>query len=305
MTKIDPEVLRKLRKSMGLSQEELAEKTKTERLPKIDKQTISRLERGDRGETRKRTIEQLARALRVEPAVLTGEKALPDVDVDPLTPKVSLNLRISSAAYNALILAAGLSPAVNPAQIVELAPFLFRWAAETSLRRRLPRINELQSALENLKTLEQSIWPGPSADYSQLEKMIETEIESIDCGDIFGTLRYEDVPFSADEEDPFATFLRDLVADFEGDAEFEGWSADGTPNYRILVRHAEALAGFDKNLAELVIRGVVPLNEMPRGSGPFGMSRQQTAEWIRKKAEELGAALKERRGVSENKESSP
>ena len=196
MAKVNPVVLKKLRNAKGWSQEELAEKTKSDRLPKIDKQTISRLERGDRSKARSRTIEQLARALRVEPAVLTGEAPLPEIESDQASPKVSLNLRISSAAHNALTLAGQLHPAVGPSQIVELAPFLFCWAAEASQRQRLTRIREVESALENLRALQQGIWGGFNPEYSELEREIATEIEFIDCGDLFGTLRYEDVAFS-------------------------------------------------------------------------------------------------------------
>src|SRR5260370_39124864 len=66
MTRVDPNVLKRLRIAKRWSQEQLAEKTKLGGLPKIDKQTISRLERGVRDKTRNRTIEQLARALSVE-----------------------------------------------------------------------------------------------------------------------------------------------------------------------------------------------------------------------------------------------
>jgi transcriptional regulator with XRE-family HTH domain len=44
---IDPAVLKRLRNAKGWSQEDLATKTKFPGFPKIDKQTISRLERGE------------------------------------------------------------------------------------------------------------------------------------------------------------------------------------------------------------------------------------------------------------------
>jgi transcriptional regulator with XRE-family HTH domain len=67
MAKIDPTVLRDLRRKKQWSQEELAEKSK------INKQTISRLERGKQYSTRSYTIRQLASVLDVEWAVLLGD----------------------------------------------------------------------------------------------------------------------------------------------------------------------------------------------------------------------------------------
>src|SRR6266516_3302186 len=137
MTRVDPVVLQRLRKAKGWSQEELAGKTKFEGQPKIDKQTISRLERGERPKTRSRTIRQLAHALSVDPAVLTGDGLAPDIsrESSALDSRSQLNVRVGAAPRNALNLVAR-RYRVEPSQIVELAPFLFVWAAEESLRRR-------------------------------------------------------------------------------------------------------------------------------------------------------------------------
>src|SRR3974377_781183 len=99
MPKIDPLRLKALRSKRGWSQEELAEKTKISGQPKIDKQTISRLERGVAGKTRGRTLRQLARALGVDGDVLAGEAPMPEVDheSEPVTPKSQFNVRISRA----------------------------------------------------------------------------------------------------------------------------------------------------------------------------------------------------------------
>ena len=74
MSKIVPFVLKTLRKSKGLSQEQLAEQAR------VDKQTIFRLEReqGQYTKTQERTVRNLARALNTQPAVLTGDAPLPE-----------------------------------------------------------------------------------------------------------------------------------------------------------------------------------------------------------------------------------
>ena len=63
MAKIDPSVLRRLREAKGWTQNELSENTKFGRDPKIDKRTISRLERGMQASTHGRTIRQLVPAI--------------------------------------------------------------------------------------------------------------------------------------------------------------------------------------------------------------------------------------------------
>ena len=159
MKKIDQDILKRLRSAKGWSQEQLAENTKFQGFPKIDKQTISRLERGDREKTRGRTIEQLARALKVEPDVLTGEAPFPELEVEsePIQ-KSQLNVRVSRAARNALHLVAQRYVGLEPSQIVELAPFLFCWAAEASLRQRRERLKQLENAAETTRKLEREIF---------------------------------------------------------------------------------------------------------------------------------------------------
>jgi transcriptional regulator with XRE-family HTH domain len=101
MTKIDGTTLKQLRESKGWTQEELSENTKFGRHPKIDKRTISRLERDTQTDTRGRTVQQLARALRVEPAVLTGESPIPERKLQDKSASQS-SVEISAHARNAL-----------------------------------------------------------------------------------------------------------------------------------------------------------------------------------------------------------
>lgn len=282
MKKLNHSVLKQLRNDRGWSQEQLAAKTKSAGLPNIDKQTISRLERGERDKTRDRTIEQLARALNVEPAVLTGELPLPELehDSEPGTPKSQLNVRVSRAARNALTLVAQRYAGVQPSQIVELAPFLFCLAAEQSMRRRRDRVAELEGALEQVRKLEGKIWDQPVPDFDYLEKQIEAERQSIDLNDIFGSFAHEDPDFgfAASADDPFSMFLRDLTEDFSDIAKFEDWSSDGSPSYRICSEAAAELVGGDLAIADMILRGYVALNEMPKEIRKPNMTKERI-EW--------------------------
>src|SRR5262249_17030202 len=122
--------VKRLRKAKGLSLEQLANRSK------IDKGTIWRLEQGNHADTREHTVQNLARALGVDVAVLTGKSPAPEIDDDSKYFLMSkLRFRISDRACNAMFLVAE-RYRVAQQDIVELAPFLFYCAAEASLSQR-------------------------------------------------------------------------------------------------------------------------------------------------------------------------
>src|SRR5712691_147869 len=98
MPRVVPEVLKRLREDKGWTQEQLAERAK------INKQTVSRLERGSCADTRPRVVDQLSRALKVEHAVLIGEAPAPLIgrDGEPVDPKIESTVRIEPYVRNAL-----------------------------------------------------------------------------------------------------------------------------------------------------------------------------------------------------------
>src|SRR5690242_15440634 len=67
MAKINPSILQTLRRRKHWSQDRLAE------MATVNKQTVSRIERGEQDNTRENTIKRLARALGVEAVELTRE----------------------------------------------------------------------------------------------------------------------------------------------------------------------------------------------------------------------------------------
>jgi transcriptional regulator with XRE-family HTH domain len=293
MTKINPSILQRLRKSKGWSQEELSEKTKSGGQPKIDKQTISRLERGERPKTRSRTIKQLAHALGVDPAVLTGDGPTPDFSPESsaLDSRSQLNVRIGNRPRNALNLVRR-RYRVEPSQIVELAPFLFVWAAEESLRRRQERLSALDRALGETKALSHQFHHlSPEIiNFWHVDDAIAAEQSSIEKRDLFGSsidldLKEVDPNFDADAENPFAMFLRELVSSFGKVATFVEWSGWLSPSYRVCFDEAAELVGGDSERADEILNGFVALNEMPKEIRGRGMEKER-ADWVRAKAEE-------------------
>ena len=182
--KIDPERLRTLRDRKGLSRPELHSTSG------ITSRTIQRLENEPErcGTTRKDTVNCLAKALDVEPGVLTGELPLPDSDnapaVEPeavqigarIAPKVRLAYDLIKRRYG-----------VNPTHIINMAPLFFILLAEGSIAQRRERLREARESATHLDQLagfwrggmgtgmDAGIWPG-----------IERERESIREADLFG-----------------------------------------------------------------------------------------------------------------------
>ena len=263
MTKIKNDILRKLRVAKGWSQEELA------KAAKFNKQTISRLERAEQEKTRPRTVAKLARALGVEQAVLTGDAPTPEIAPPPVMSPTSIEM--STRTDNALWLVAKRYHA-HPADIVELAPLLFCWAAETSLRQRRQRLADLERACEAARSLESEMRHLPAApNFVYSEEKIAAESGSIDSNDVFGAFFDEDaftdgVPQFSDDftDNPFARFLASVANDLGNVATFEGFTPSDYPDYRVCPEEASRYAGGDKELTEAILDGRVVLSAMPK-----------------------------------------
>lgn len=283
MAKIDPEVLQKLREAKSLSQAQLAERAK------VNVQTIWRLENGQQHDTRPSTITKLARALNVEPAVLTGDAPIPAMA--PVPQKSSSNIRLRRQADNALHLVAQ-RYFVQPWQVMELAPLLFCWAAELSLRQRRDRLRKIEHACEAARALEREMRHLPVPNFTYSEEKIVAEAGSIDSHDIFGMCIDENdflddsfYPSPDDTENPFAVFLANVVDDLGDVATFEGFSPIDYPIYRVCPDEALQLVDGDKARAEEILDGSAVLSEMPKELyGLFGNSKER-AEWVRAQAE--------------------
>ena len=73
---------------------------------------------------------------------------------------------------------------ISQQQIVELAPFLFCWAAEASLRQRRDKIMQVERAYENVGNLEQELPHLPASNFAYSE-VIAVERQSIENRDLF------------------------------------------------------------------------------------------------------------------------
>jgi transcriptional regulator with XRE-family HTH domain len=303
MTKIDPARLKQLRNSRGWSQDQLADNTKFGRHPKIDTRTISRIESGKQANTRGSTVQKLARALGVELAVLTGEAPIPENKLQETSAPRS-SIQISAHARNALYLLYERYH-IRPWQVIEIAPFLFCWAAEASLRRRGDRIGRVQSAYQAVRDQDQDIKYMRKSDFSDIEEKFKVEKESIEAQDLFG-YQLDDAGFAGYKhewtENPFARFLISLTQGFDNVLQFEGFSSIDFPEYTICTEEAERLVGGDQKLAERILSGMVALNEMPEEIRESFNSADR-AEWVRTTVAEfmnniVGRTLSDRKEAS-------
>jgi hypothetical protein len=230
--------------------------------------------------------------LEVEPTVLTGETPLPTIQTksEPETPKHQLNVAICTEARNALHLAS-LRYNISQQQIIELAPVLFSWAAEASLRQRRDKIMQVERACENVQKLEQDLphLPVPDSTYTEV---IAAERASIDCRDLFAiniqngdTILEGTFSRFSDVDNPFAMFLGSLALEMGSVATFEECSWDELPVYRICPDEAAYLVGGDEERADDILDGFVSLSEMPKEIRDSMMFNER-ADWVRTTADE-------------------
>jgi transcriptional regulator with XRE-family HTH domain len=298
MPTIFGEVVKKLRKGKGWSQATLAENTQQGRLPKIDKQTISRLERRKETKSRTRTVQQLARALGVPPQVLMGEVPSPQPSADPI-PKNLLRTPISDSHRNALHLVAfKYNVAIH--QIVELAPFLFCWAAEASLQQRQKTLQRVINAYEAAREVEKTIGHIPEGrpQDETLEAVIKAETESIDRDDLFGFALADDPDIgggSPNFDNPFELFLRSLAEDVGNGVTFEYLSPFDAPQYRVCAEEAAFIVNGDADRASEILDGQVSLHELPQDLNISNLSKDaERAEWVRARAQEYRDDIEQR-----------
>jgi transcriptional regulator with XRE-family HTH domain len=283
MPKILPDVLRRLRLQKGWSLDELAEKTAKKGQGKINRQTIHRLENGSQAKTRERTRQQLAHALNVEPAVLTGEVKLPETQDDSSTISLmsKLGLRITTSTHNAMYLVSERFN-VKYSDIIELAPFLFCWAAEASLRQRQERLQQAEFAHENAQKLEREVKHLRASDTSSSEEKIAAERASIEQEDLFGLSLDCHLVANDGTHNPFALFLRRLTKEMRQGTIFDEYSFMDYPGYRICTEEATHYADGDTELADEILEGRVALNAMPQ---EIRENWERRAQWVREKAE--------------------
>lgn len=274
---LNPERVKQLRLLRRLSQEELA------KLAGLNKQTIYRLEKGSNPiPVRKKNLDRLAQPLGADPEVLTGEKPIPSNASQPSASAedgaaYQLNVRVDAAVRIAFELVARRYKISVP-KIAQLAPLLFVIIAEHSLKRRRKNLENLRDELkerlygfENIRDELHKKFPHipfPNIDWDDQDEAINAEEELIKSRDLFGERRIDDDL----RGEAFADYLKALTAG-DDDITIDALGPTST-EYRVCHSVATELAGGDRNIAEWLLNGEVPLHRMPK-------REERPIEWMR------------------------
>jgi transcriptional regulator with XRE-family HTH domain len=264
-----------------LTQAQLAE------LAKLNKQTVWRLENDEAIQevTRSRTVTDLAKALKTDETVLTGQTPLPDPQDDdgPSPDMCKLNFQISTSARNALYLMSD-RYSISEAFIVELAPYLFAWTAEASLRQRQNRLGRMEAALDALKDADKGLLE--TAGFEELEDKIEQEKAAIEFHDIWGiTTDYHTRGDDRRLDNPFGVFIDSLADEIGDGTTLEQFPWGDWPIYRLCPKEVEEFIG-DPELANAILRGEIALHQMPKELREIDTETEnKRREWARSKLE--------------------
>jgi len=210
---IDPNRLKELRQGKELSRAQLADRSK------ISQRQITRIEGNaadTAGKVRERTVTELAKALGVDPGVLTGDLPMPDAGSNThsirgvsrqvsarLQPEASLACTLVERRYG-----------VSRTTLFNAAPLMFVLLAEGSFIWRREKLEEIGEAADRLCDL--GVGHLAFAQYAfRAQEAAGGEEESIRKRDLFGEEVSEeafDMGYDRSVNNPFADYLRHLTA---------------------------------------------------------------------------------------------
>jgi transcriptional regulator with XRE-family HTH domain len=288
---IDGQILKKLRTSYKMTQDELA------RAANIAKDTVSRLERGEQPGTG-RSGKALAKALGVDLAVLTGEAKMSAPDDDTWLDRFTypLDVRVEGDVQNAYELTA-LRYRISVEQIVKVAPLLFVLAAERSLARRKRLLAELEAAVGQADDIASKFphLPTTFLPSHAVNEAMGAEEESIAALDILADRLEDDGIWTFSEhkdaydqsnDNPFVQALRE-EAKLAGVAEITSFSSFDV-DFRVCEAEAKRIALGDTTLADDILSGATRLKEMPEALWASDAIEDRLA-WLRQKSAERQA----------------
>ncbi|MCY4139441.1 MAG: helix-turn-helix transcriptional regulator [Rhodobacteraceae bacterium] len=299
---IDPKRLKDLRKQKRLSRADLAHKSH------ISQRQIARLEStaAEGSKVRDRTINELAKALDVEPGVLTGELPIPEA-FTPLSRRGARRPRQVSAwiqpevslAYALIKMRYG----VNLTTLVNAAPLMFVLLAEGSFVWRREKLNEIEEALKSLFDLSAGYRRFP-AGLSDVHNGARLESASIENRDLFGEEVVESwehgLGHNPEKYNPFADFLRELseMTNFQDMIEiWPDWINDrgplkGFPQFSVCTDAVDRFTAGSEKLNTALEFGFLRLDHMPEELLTDD-AVDKRKEWLELQFEKLPAKAKE------------
>ena len=285
MQKIDPERLHNLRRKKGLSRPRLAKKAG------ITAKTIQRLEKEPQPPQQK-TLNRLAKALGVEPGVLTGELPPPEFDKVPdpervqigaqVAPKVKLSYDLIKRRYG-----------VSATEIINMAPLFFALLAEGSLAWRREKLKEVEETKSRLEQID-GFWRGGTLGWvgkgTLRDEGVVGEEDSIAKADLFGEHLISDTSvhdfFDPSTDNPFAGYLRELKAKLGITSDVDVGSGNlmfgaplKFPDYDICCDELDSIANGSTNAKRTLETGHARLSEIPEELMAEDASEERT-QWL-------------------------
>ena len=235
---------------------------------------------------------KLARALDVDPAVLTGESLPPDftqrpapVERSPIRAMIEPKARL---AYTLLKQRYG----VNATDVINIAPLFFTLLAEGSLAWRRELLEAADEAMDRAVSFGEGHLSFMKAAY-HVENGLIGERQSIEALDLFGEKVSDDAhywDYDSSTENPFAAYLRKLANDL-GTADVVSVAHDSLgvglapeyPDYDVCGAELDRIAHHSGEARWVLEVGHARLDEIPadmRGED----AGEQRAAWLESKA---------------------
>ncbi len=255
--------LKQWRHLKNFSQDDLAHVSGT------SKKAIARIETGATRKPNAKTIERLARALKIKPAEL-GEAPSTDSG-DSLRAYGYRPLKVLVAPDAALAFqAVEYLYGISVADQVQMAPLFATLLALGSLEARRKKLDAIQSATSELLSLAKGHLTFVD-EASTIEMGADNEARSIKTGDIFASKLTEDFSnraFDPAKTNPFAEYLEDLARDLNAlDVDFDpdgfGELDGDMPRYRIAEELIDDIAGSDGVALHALRQGYASIRDIP------------------------------------------
>tara|TARA_R110002074_G_scaffold398641_1_gene590763 strand:- start:2846 stop:3808 length:963 start_codon:yes stop_codon:yes gene_type:complete len=268
---IIPARLRELRKRKKLSRPELAEKSK------ISLRQLARLESDSASSgaaPRERTVNQLAEALDVEPAILLGELPLPEPTAQSRA-GTGERIQVSALLWPEVRLAYALIKrryGVNPTTLFNAAPLMFVLLAEGSFLWRREKLKEIEEAADQLHNLGFGHLSFAFAAYRAQEGASDEE-DSIRKSDLFGIDVGQDafdLGYDRSTNNPFADYLRELARKIDAPdvidvdaSELAHAALENFPFFKVCAGDLEKVSGGSAKASYALERGHVRITDIP------------------------------------------
>ena len=289
--KIDPASLKRFRGEKDWTLKQLENRSG------VRISTLNRIEKGKRLNVRRRTVELLCKALGKDEAALAGASQKTEAvasEESTFNPKYQVNVRIDGLSRNAMAMVSR-RYSVTPAQIIEIAPFLFFAAAESSLRMRADKLSRVDSSFNEIEALRGEFPHLPAGAFVQYPEALLVERDSIAARDVFASsvdaapIHWQNSDDDEPERNPLVVFLKEQAKACGDKVSFTDWSAGGSPDYRICEDEVRDFVGGDEQAAEGILHGTAVLAHMPKEI--LSGSPDQRATWALEKIRERQAAM--------------